>query len=66
MIMSRRVKCENRYGVSHKKSCSGVNTITRFAKNAYVLKCKTVLEAWVTYVQAQLMNCRLQSRVVNN
>jgi len=54
-MVNRRVKCKYRYEVSHKKSCSGVNTMTRFAKKADVVVCKTISEAWVTYVQAQLM-----------
>jgi len=66
-MVNRRVKCKYRYEDSHKKSCSGVNTIARFAKKANVVVCKTISEAWVTYVQVQLViKCGLQSRVVNN
>jgi len=66
-MVNRRVKCKYRYEVSHRNSYCGVNTVTRFAKKANVLACKTISEAWVTYVQAQLMiQCGLQSRVVNN
>jgi len=40
-MVNRRVKCKYRCEVSHKKSCSGVNTVTRFAKKS---KCTCMLK----------------------
>jgi len=65
-MVNRKVKCKYRYEVSHKKSCSGVNTVTRFANKANVLVCKNISEARLIYVEALIMiKCRLQSRVFN-
>ena len=54
IMVNRRVKCKYRYEVSHKKSCSGVNTIGRFAKKANVVVCKTISEAWIPMFKCSL------------